>query len=119
MTENAISLQQAAKILNLSYSSVFARRYEIGFRLPGSRVWRVWPSTLTNLSARSKLIPLSLRAAEDLKCQSISTQSLTNGGWTSQHQTVKELDDLLARVTGKPRKSCTTASRRKCGEPQS
>ena len=53
MNENAISLQEAAAVLNLSYSTIFARRFEIGFRIPGSRIWRVWPSTLSNLSNQS------------------------------------------------------------------
>ena len=46
MTEQALTLQEAAKALNLSYSTVFGKRHSIGFRLPGSRVWRVWPSSL-------------------------------------------------------------------------
>ena len=108
MTENAISLRQAATVLSLSYSTIFARRHEIGFRIPGSRIWRVWPSTLANLSSRAKLIPLSLRAAQDTSCQSLGTLSQATGGWTSHHQTAKELDALLARPTAKRLKSCTT-----------
>ena len=108
MTEQALTLQEAAKALNLSYSTVFGKRHSIGFRLPGSRVWRVWPSSLANLSNRSTLVPLSLRAVEENACLSSNTPSLENGGWTSRPQAVKELNDLLAQPTKRPRRNSTT-----------
>lgn len=39
--DTAISLREAARRLGLSYQTVFARRHEIGFRLPGCRKWCV------------------------------------------------------------------------------
>ncbi|MEI6117652.1 MAG: hypothetical protein WCP99_24190, partial [Burkholderiales bacterium] len=104
MNENAISLQEAAAVLNLSYSTIFARRFEIGFRIPGSRIWRVWPSTLSNLSNQAKLIPLSLRAVEEKVCQSSNTHCQALGGSISLPQAARELDALLARPTATPRK---------------
>ena len=60
--EIALTLQEAAARLNLSYSTVFAQRERIGFRLPGSRVWRVWPSRLAELGQkRNNLTRLAVR----------------------------------------------------------
>lgn len=109
MNETALTLQEAAKVLNLSYSTIFARRHEIGFRIPGSRLWRVWPATLANLSNRSKLVPLSLRVVGVNECQSTNIPKVAPGGWISRHQTVKELDALLAQPTKRLRKNSTTS----------
>jgi len=44
--ERALTLRQVAERCQLSYSTVFTIRHRVGFRLPGSRVWRVLPSRL-------------------------------------------------------------------------
>ncbi|MFX5751965.1 hypothetical protein ABTE32_21335, partial [Acinetobacter baumannii] len=62
--EAALTLHEVAARLKLSYSTVFAMREHIGFRLPGSRVWRVWPSRLAELSEkRNNVTRLPLRVA--------------------------------------------------------
>ncbi len=48
--EKAISLKEAADRLGVSYRTVFDQREKLGFRIPGSRIWRVWPSTLAEFS---------------------------------------------------------------------
>src|SRR5690606_11882529 len=58
--EKALTLKEAADRLGLSYRTIFDKRQEIGFRLPGSRVWRVWPSRLAELTRpRNNAIRLS------------------------------------------------------------
>ena len=47
--EKALTLKEVAELLGLSYHTIFEKRYQIGFRLPGSRVWRVWPADLEKL----------------------------------------------------------------------
>lgn len=109
MEERALTLQEAADRLRLAYSTVFAKREQIGFRLPGSRVWRVWPSRLAELTEkRSNVTRLHLRVGEDRECQSAKTQSPAYTGLTSARQAAKELDALLERKTAKPRRSTTT-----------
>ena len=54
MEEKAISLKEVAERLGVSYRTIFDRRTELGFRIPGSRVWRVWPSTLADFSRPRK-----------------------------------------------------------------
>ncbi|KVM66021.1 hypothetical protein WJ61_30610 [Burkholderia ubonensis] len=41
----ALGLQEAADLLNLSYSTVFENRRALGFFQVG-RLWRIWPETL-------------------------------------------------------------------------
>jgi hypothetical protein len=107
--ETAITLQEAADRLHLSYSTVFAHREKIGFRLPGSRVWRVWPSELAALTEkRSNLTRLHLRVGGETECQSAKIPTPASGGLTSARQAAKELDALLAQRTGKRRRNTTT-----------
>lgn len=106
--EKALTLQQVADKLGLSYHTIFMKRHEIGFRLPGSRVWlvwRVWPSTLTELSKpRNNLIRLSLRGQENIY-QSAKIRNPASGGSISHHQAAKELDALLAQGTANKHKA--------------
>jgi len=44
-TAPALGLQEAADLLNVSYSTVFANRRALGFFQVG-RQWRIWPETL-------------------------------------------------------------------------
>lgn len=107
--ETALTLRQAADRLGLSYSTVFSKRAEIGFRLPGGRVWRVWPSQLAALTEkRSNLTRLHLRVGGESECQSAKTPPPAFGGLTSARQAAKELDALLARQTVNQRRNTTT-----------
>ncbi len=107
--EIAISLREAARRLGLSYHTVFLKRHKIAFQLPGSRVWRVWPSTLAELSKpRNNLTRLALRVQE-ISCQSAKTPNRASGGSISDRQAAKELDALLAQSTKPPRRNSTTS----------
>ncbi|WP_208452201.1 hypothetical protein [Burkholderia gladioli] len=108
--ETALTLQQVAERLQLSYGTVFAMRQKIGFRLPGSRVWRVWPSRLADLSEkRNNLTRLSLRVGGENGCQSTSEKARRSGTSISGRQAAKELDDLLKQLKDGRRRSTTTA----------
>ncbi|MCY1225415.1 hypothetical protein D9M72_376070 [compost metagenome] len=107
--ETALTLQEAAARLNLSYSTVFAQRQRIGFRLPGSRVWRVWPSRLAALTEkRSNLTRLHLRVSGDTTCPSTDVMMVKSGGRASARQAARELDNLLAQRTKKPLRNTKT-----------
>lgn len=110
MTEEiAISLREAAKRLGLSYQTVFARRKQIGFRLPGGRAWRVWPSQLALLGQKSNNVTrLSLQVDGDSPCQSAEIKYPGFGRSTSARQASRELDALLAPQKKKPRRNTTT-----------
>ncbi|MDN7763032.1 MULTISPECIES: hypothetical protein [Burkholderia cepacia complex] len=108
-TETALTLQQVAERMQLSYSTVFSMRKQIGFRLPGSRVWRVWPSRLAGLSEkRNNLTRLSLRVGGENACQSASVKVPVSGSSISGRQAAKELDDLLKQLKGGLRRNTTT-----------
>jgi len=110
MEERALTLQEAADRLRLAYSTVFAKREQIGFRLPGSRVWRIWPSRLAELTEkRSNVTRLSLRVGGVEECQSAKMKKPASGTLTSARQAARELDALLARPTERPRRNTTTA----------
>ncbi|WP_241300568.1 hypothetical protein [Burkholderia stabilis] len=107
--ETALTLQQVAERMQLSYSTVFSMRKQIGFRLPGSRVWRVWPSRLASISEkRNNLTRLSLRVGGENGCQSADVKVPGSGLSTSARQAAKELDDLLKQLKGGLRRSTTT-----------
>src|SRR5690625_1688946 len=106
--EKALTLKEVAEKMGLSYHTIFMKRHEIGFRLPGSRVWRVWPSTIEQLSKpRNNLIRLSLRGQEN-SCQSANIRNPASGGSISHRQAEKELDALLAQGTASKRRNTTT-----------
>jgi|SRR5690625_4988295 len=108
--ERALTLKQAAEILGVSYYTLFRRRHQIAFRIPGVRVWRVWPSTIAALSKkRSNLIRLSLRHGQEKRqCLFAKEKAQLTGGLISQRQAAKELDSLLAPHAEKKRKNSTT-----------
>ena len=103
-----MTLHEVAATLGLSYSTVFERRREIGFRLPGSRVWRVWPSSLVELGKRQyNVTRLVLRPDKETSCQSDSVT--VSGGSIYARQAAKELDALLGQKAGRQRRNTTTA----------
>lgn len=108
--ERALTLRQVAERCQLSYSTVFAMRHRIGFRLPGSRVWRVLPSRLAELCESPDNRPrLPLRVGGEMQCPSAKTNSPVSGTSTSARQAVKELDALLKPWSARRRRSTTTA----------
>lgn len=107
--ETALTLQQVADRLQLSYSTVFSMRHRIAFRMPGSRVWRVWPTELAALTEkRNNPTRLSLRVGGENACQSADVKLVGSGISTSARQAAKELDDLLKQRIGGRRRNITT-----------
>ncbi|WP_157650440.1 DNA-binding protein [Burkholderia ubonensis] len=107
--ETALTLQQAAERMQLPFSTVFSMRKQIGFRLPGSRLWRVWPSRLAGLTEkRNNLTRLSLRVGVEIGCQSADVKAPGSGLLTSARQAAKEFAALLKQRTGGQRRNTTT-----------
>ncbi|WP_175872695.1 helix-turn-helix domain-containing protein [Burkholderia sp. BCC0397] len=94
-TAPALGLQEAADLLNVSYSTVFANRRALGFFQVG-RQWRIWPETLREEMERRTKKPSSKPPGIDpslppdwippLRPQTLSP---------SARQAEKELDALL------------------------
>ena len=98
--DKALTLKEAANLLGISYSTIFSKREQLGFRLPGSRVWRIWRSSLYDYQKnRSNITPLSLRGVGEPECHFSHTQSQASTMLTSTSQADKELDDLLGLKT--------------------
>lgn len=108
----ALSINEVAELLGVSYWTIYAKRHELGFRLPGGRKWYIWRSALDNFGKkRNNVFRLSVLAREDTSYQYTEKTAtrIPSGGLTSGHQAAKELDDLLAQGTKKKPKSTTTA----------
>lgn len=92
---HALGLQEAAELLNVSYSTVFANRRAMGFFQVG-RQWRIWPETLREEMERRTKKPSSLppgiapRLPAD-RIPPLRPLSLS----PSARQAQKELDALL------------------------
>lgn len=95
--EKALTLKEVAELLDLSYSTVFDKRYQIGFRLPGSRIWRVWPADLGKLRPQVPE-PRPLISAGDRTTIPSPTVKAT------RREAGKELDRLLAMRPPKRRR---------------
>src|SRR5690606_19235068 len=109
MDEKALTLKQAAEVLGLSYQTVFARRREIGFRLPGCRKWCVWPSRLEEISRPRYNVTRIASVGIDRSTSCQSDCVTASGTSISARQAAKELDTLLARRTKSRRRNITTA----------
>ena len=71
MGERALTLQEAAKRPNVSYSTLFNYRKELGFQFKPRSAWRIWPSRLAAYSEKNnKATQLSLRVVGDTPCPS-------------------------------------------------
>lgn len=103
--ECAISLKEAARRLGLSYGTVYQRRYELGFRLPGCRTWRVWPSRLEEISRpRPSVVRLEVTPGRGAALPPIGRVGFIDP--VRARQADKELDELLARApAGRRRKN--------------
>jgi len=96
--EEALTLKQAAKRLNVSYGTVYARRFKIAWQIPDSNRWRVWPSTLAALKPQQyNVTRLAPPSDTEKLCQ--SDYAVKRGGSTSARRAASELDTLLERPT--------------------
>ncbi|WP_124645628.1 helix-turn-helix domain-containing protein [Burkholderia ubonensis] len=104
-TAPALGLQEAADLLNVSYSTVFANRRALGFFQVG-RQWRIWPETLREkLERRPKTLSSSgpgidLRLPAD-RMPSLRPRSLSQ----SARQAQKEFDTLMKSTIQRRRRN--------------
>ncbi len=107
--EKALTLREAANLLNVSYSTIFGYRRELGFQLRARGAWRIWPSRLAVFSEKNNNVTqLSLRIVGEVTCPSAKMKPQVSGKLISGSQASRELDALLAQRTDKQRKSITT-----------
>lgn len=105
-TEKALSLKEAAELLGVSYSNVYAHRRSLGFFKVGG-VWRIWPRQLENLpSSYNAGGPARTEDKEHRLCQSESVAAST--GSTCDRQVEREYAALVGLPTGRKLRSITT-----------
>ncbi|MGU7780487.1 helix-turn-helix domain-containing protein [Burkholderia sp. PU8-34] len=105
--DRALSLKEAAELLGLSYSTVYAHKKELGFFQIGSQ-WRIWPEKLKFSTEYNPSRPARTESRSKT-WQSESAKARTSGTSTSARQAAAELDNLLARPTERRLRSITTS----------
>lgn len=106
MEKAALSLKEAASYLGVSYTTIFKNRHHLGFRLPCTRKWIIPLSRLENLSNFVQNDDCNFKQVGigENSCQSINETAI--GGFRSQRQAARELDNLLKqRIKGKRKSS--------------
>ncbi|HDR9274767.1 TPA: helix-turn-helix domain-containing protein [Burkholderia vietnamiensis] len=94
-TAVALGLQEAADLLNVSYSTVFANRRALGFFQVG-RQWRIWPETLREEMERRTKKPSSRTPGIDSRLQADRIPPFRPHSLSpSARQAEKEFDALL------------------------
>ncbi len=109
--EEALTIKQAAKRLNLSYSTVYQQRLNWGFfRMNGSSVWRIYPSELDrNRQEMQNTSRLGVLVGDkEKKCRSEKTK-MASGKLISPHRTASEFDAVVKRLTKNSHNKCTTS----------
>ncbi|MDC6127811.1 hypothetical protein PPH41_07450 [Burkholderia gladioli] len=102
----ALSLQEAADLLGVSYSFIYPRRRDLGFFKLGG-VWRVWPEILKERAAGyNSDRPARTENEEQMECRSESAAASTIS--TCDRQVEKEYAALVGRPTGRKLRSITT-----------
>ncbi|WLE60307.1 helix-turn-helix domain-containing protein [Burkholderia plantarii] len=99
----ALSLQDAADLLGVSYGTVFENRRKLGFTQVG-RQWRIWPDVLRE-TLKSRAEPQerrSYRVDGTLPRDSISREAV--GRIVDPQKAAREFDELLATLKDKSRK---------------
>jgi excisionase family DNA binding protein len=107
MIDKALTLKEAAALLGVSYSTVYAHKLEMGFFQVGNQ-WRVWPDKLKFSTEYNSNRPARTEPRSK-KWQSESVKARTSGTLTSAHQVDSELDRLLERPTARRLRSITTS----------
>jgi excisionase family DNA binding protein len=107
MNEKALNLKEAAALLGVSYSTVYAHKEEMGFFQIGNQ-WRVWPDRLKSATEYNSDRPARTEQ-EKTKCQSVSAKARMSGTSTSASQAAAALDKRLARPTERRLRSITTS----------
>jgi excisionase family DNA binding protein len=105
--ERALTLKEAAALLGVSYSTVYAHKEEMGFFQIGNQ-WRIWPDKLKFATEYNPNRPARTETRSK-KCQSEGAKARTSGTLTSARQVESELDRLLERPTVRRLRSITTS----------
>ncbi|WP_077500273.1 DNA-binding protein [Rodentibacter rarus] len=99
--EQTLTIQEVAKELNISESSVRKHRLEWGFfRMEGSRIWRVYPSDLVkNRRKENNIRRLCVQVgdSEKKKCRSEKTNS-AYGKSILPRRAASEFDAVVKRL---------------------
>jgi len=95
MSERAITLKEAAELLNVSYWTVYEHRISLGFFKVGG-CWRIWPQRLTEMSTGYNERRPAQADERGKKWESESAKAPMPGISTSARQAAVELDKLLA-----------------------
>lgn len=106
MMDRALTLKEAAALLGVSYSTVYAHRLEMGFFQVGNQ-WRIWPDRLKVATEYNPNRP-ARTDPRSKKCQSENAKVRTSGTSISARQAANELDSLLVRPTERRLRSITT-----------
>ncbi|WP_390680199.1 helix-turn-helix domain-containing protein [Burkholderia anthina] len=103
----ALTLKEAAELLAVSYSTVYANRQALGFFKIGG-VWRIWPEILKSKSSGYNADrPARAEGKENFQCPSESAAaSITS---ISVRQAEKEYAALVGLPTGRKLRSITTS----------
>ncbi|WP_439239100.1 MULTISPECIES: helix-turn-helix domain-containing protein [Lonepinella] len=104
LSEKALSIQEVADLLNVSYITVYAHRLKWGFfQMEGSRMWRVFRSDLENNRKKqnnsSRLcVQIGDSPMENKLCRSEKTNTVF-GKLTLPHHSANDFDVLVKRLT--------------------
>ena len=106
-----LTIKEVAKLLKLSYSTVYNNRSNWGFfEMEGVRGWRIYKTDLDKIQQKKNNVRRSgVRIGDKEKqCRSAKT-NMAFGKSTLQRRQGNALDRLVARLTSGLRKSCTTS----------
>jgi excisionase family DNA binding protein len=92
--EKALTLKDAAELLGVSYSTVYAHKEDLGFFKIGNQ-WRVWPEILRERSLEGRQEKVYPRIETG---QAARRNRRPSGSRRSEQQSAsKELDEILAQ----------------------
>jgi excisionase family DNA binding protein len=106
MNGKALTLKEAAALLGVSYSTVYAHKESMGFFQIGNQ-WRIWPDKLKFATEYNPDRPARTEPRSK-KWQSEGAKARTSGTSTSVSQAAAALEKRLARPTERKLRSITT-----------
>lgn len=101
MSEKALTLKEAAALLGVSYSTVYAHKRDMGFFQVGNQ-WRIWPARLKGATEYNSDRPARTDERSE-KCQSVSAKGRTSGTSISARQAADEFGKVLEQLKGRKR----------------
>ncbi|MCO1343393.1 helix-turn-helix domain-containing protein [Burkholderia multivorans] len=97
--ERALTLKEAAELLRVSYSTVYAHKESLGFFKVGG-AWRVWPETLRDLGSRTTDSGRNADGGRNIQGRSATLPQTSRVAWDdydSARKAAIELDKLLQK----------------------